>query len=75
MDVRKRMAVVEIICESCTFIKCSSDRRSIKGKNGEHIIRIFITNSFYLDLWKQTRKTRANIGQMEYNLISVISLV
>lgn len=41
MDVRKRMALVEIIRESCTFIERSSDRGPIEGEDGENTPSIF----------------------------------
>lgn len=42
VDVRKRMALVEIIRESCTFIERPSNRGSIEGKDGEHMLSIFM---------------------------------
>lgn len=41
VDVRKRMALVEIIRESCTFIERPSNRGSIEGKDGERMLSIF----------------------------------
>lgn len=50
VDVRKRMAMVEIIRESCTFIERSSDWGSVKGKDGENIaIYSYILMIFYYE--------------------------
>lgn len=48
VDVRKRMALVEIIRESCTFIERPSNRGSIEGKDGEHMLSIFTYSPFLI---------------------------
>lgn len=54
VDVRKRMALVEIIRESCTFIERPSNRGSIEGKDGEHMLSIFTYWPFLIArLWEK----------------------